>query len=77
PGLLVLEVAEGSPAEAASLRTGDVLIGADGQIFRSPEDLSLAIDRAGRGVLTLEFLRGDRMRVREVAVRLGGLQAAA
>ncbi len=77
PGLLVLEVAEGSPAEAASLRTGDVLIGAGGQMFRSPDDLSLAIERAGRGLLTLEFLRGDRMRVREVAVRLGGLQAAA
>jgi serine protease Do len=75
-GLLVLEVAEGSPAEAASLRTGDVLIGAGGQLFRSLDDLSLAIDRAGRGVLPLEFLRGDRSRTRAVAVRLG-LQAAA
>jgi len=76
PGLLVLEVAEGSPAEAASLRTGDVLIGAGGQAFRSLDDLSAAIDRAGRGVLPIEFLRGDRSRTREVAVRLG-LQAAA
>ena len=76
PGLLVLEVAEGSPAEAASVRTGDVLIGAAGQLFRSLDDLSAAIDRAGRGVLPLEFLRGDRSRTREVAVRLG-LQAAA
>ena len=75
-GLLVLEVAEGSPAETASLRTGDVLIGAGGQLFRSLDDLSAAIDRAGRGVLPLEFLRGDRSRTREVAVRLG-LQAAA
>lgn len=75
-GLLILEVAEGSPAEAASLRTGDVLIGAAGKLFRSLDDLSSAIDRAGRGLLSVEFLRGDRSRVREVAVRLG-LQAAA
>ena len=75
-GLLVLKVEPGSPAAAAPLWTGDVLIGAGGRPFRSVDDLHLLLDgalpdRAGAGgVIHLQFLRGDRAVTREVAIRL-------
>jgi len=65
--LLVLEIAPGSPAEYASLRVGDVLVGAGGTPFSSPGDLRDALDR---GAVTLHFLRGGERRQREVTVRL-------
>jgi len=69
-GLLVMSVEPGSAAEYASLLIGDVLIGANGRNFESPADLTDAIADAGRSVLKLRFLRGDRTRVREVALSL-------
>ncbi len=69
-GLLVLEVASKSFAENASLLIGDVLIAANGQTFRSPDDLSDAIDRSANSVLKIGFLRGDRRREREVSIPL-------
>jgi serine protease Do len=69
-GLVVMEVAGGSPAENASLRMGDVLIGANGQPFRSPDDLSDAIERSEGEALSIEFVRGEANRKREVSVRL-------
>jgi serine protease Do len=69
-GLVVIEVAGGSPAESASLRMGDVLIGANGQPFQSPDDLSDAIERSAGEALSIEFVRGEADRKREVSVRL-------
>lgn len=69
-GLLLLEVTAGTPADHASLLVGDVLVAANGERFRSADDLSRAIDSSTRGVLTLQFLRGDRSRAREVVVNL-------
>jgi serine protease Do len=69
-GLLVLEVAGGSPADEASLKTGDVLTGANGTPFRSPGDLSAAIERSEGSSLSIEFVRGGVDRRREVSVRL-------
>jgi serine protease Do len=69
-GLVVLQVEPGSPAAFAPLWTGDVLIGAGGQAFRSADDLHQALDDAG-GVIHLQFLRGERANTREVAIRLG------
>ncbi|HTQ58402.1 MAG TPA: trypsin-like peptidase domain-containing protein [Bryobacteraceae bacterium] len=69
-GLLVLGVAPASPAAFAPLWTGDVLIGANGRAFRSTDDLHQALEDAG-GLIHIQFLRGDRAHLREVAIRLG------
>lgn len=76
-GLLVLKVVPDSPAEAASLLPGDLLLGAAGRAFRSPEDLADALEAGSGSALPLDFLRGDRRRVRQVAVRLEPARAAA
>jgi serine protease Do len=68
-GFLLIKVDPGSAAEGASLMIGDVLIGAEGRPFASPEDLHSALDSAGE-VLDVQFLRGDRRNTRETAVRL-------
>lgn len=68
-GLVVLEVRPGGPAETASLILGDVLVGAEGSRFTSFDDLAAQLE-SGRDILHLEFLRGERSRVRSVTVRL-------
>jgi serine protease Do len=57
-GLVILEVAPGSPAEAASLRPGDVLL-------CTVDELHRALDAAGP--LRVHFLRGGRRRLFETA----------
>jgi serine protease Do len=76
--LLVLEVAPVGPAATASILIGDLLLGANGRGFQSVEDLADAIDAAAGGLLTLQFIRGEPRREREVAVRLeaGSAEAA-
>jgi serine protease Do len=71
-GLLLLEVEPGSPAASASLLPGDILLGTEGKPFASPDDLSGALRGSGPRILRLEFLRGDYVHVRRVAVRIGG-----
>jgi serine protease Do len=63
-GLLVLEVEPGGAADTASLRVGDILVGADGRLLDSIDALGAALDRAA-GPLPLQFIRGDRSRVRQ------------
>jgi serine protease Do len=70
-GLVVLEVEAGSPAARASLLSGDILLGTEGQPFSLLEDLSRALRGAGPRTLRLEFLRGDYTRIRRVTIRLG------
>jgi serine protease Do len=63
-GLLVRGVQEGSPAEAAGLTRGDVVVAAGGTRVAGLDDLHAAIDAAGAGALALELLRGaDRVTV--------------
>ena len=69
-GLLLLEVEPGTAAATASLQAGDVLVAAGGHAFTSPDQLPEAIEHAPGGELRLQFLRGDRARLREVTVRL-------
>ncbi len=76
-GLIVTSVVPGGAAQQASLMSGDVLVGANGELFRSAQDLQKALHGAGQGVLALMFLRGDRRNIRKVAVRLGMANRAA
>src|SRR5262249_34280249 len=67
--LLVVGVTAGSPAAAAGVLVGDVLLEFDGQAIESPEDLLdlLVGDRVGRQV-TLRALRGGAPTDLNVAV---------
>ena len=69
-GFLILEIAAQSPAEHASLLPGDLLTGAAGQKFVSPEDLEDALSFGRNGQLELEFRRGTAHKVRTVVVQL-------
>jgi serine protease Do len=68
-GLMILEIAAGSPADGASLRPGDVLP-------MSVEALHEALD-SGRETLPLSFLRGGSRRPRQTVVRLEARAVAA
>jgi len=70
-GLLLLEVEPGSPAPAASLLPGDILLGIDLEPFTSVGDLSQSLQGTGPRVVRVEFLRGDYSRVRRVTAQLG------
>jgi DNA-binding MarR family transcriptional regulator len=60
PGLLVTESIEGTPAAAAGLARGDLIVGVDGIESRSEDVLAQAIERAGPGGrLRLSVLRGN------------------
>jgi DNA-binding MarR family transcriptional regulator len=59
PGLLVREVADGGPAAAAGVRTGDVLVKAGRRELRSIASLYAAIgDDASSGKLKVRLVRG-------------------
>ena len=70
-GLMILEITPESAASRASLFPGDILIGAEGRLFESLEDLESAIEASSKPVLRLQFLRSDLTRIRTVAVQLG------
>jgi serine protease Do len=58
-GLLVRGVESGSPAEAAGIREGDLLVAADGRPLASADDLFDALEAAGVDVaLQLGVVRG-------------------
>jgi serine protease Do len=58
-GLLVRGVESGSPAEAAGLREGDLIVAADGRPLASADDLFDALEAAGVDVgLHLAVVRG-------------------
>ncbi|MGI8690854.1 MAG: S1C family serine protease [Thermomicrobiales bacterium] len=60
-GLLIMDVAAGSPAETAGLFTGDVLIGTGGALFVRPDSLMQALyDAAPGNMLRLDIVRGGR-----------------
>jgi len=69
-GLVILEVEPGSPADLASLLSGDILLGTEDKSFTAIEDLARALQGSGPRVLRLEFLRRDYSKIRRVAVQL-------
>lgn len=59
-GLLVREVADGSPAAAAGLQRGDLLVGVDGAPLRDIDELYSALDGASPDrPMVLRVLRGS------------------
>jgi len=59
-GLVVVSIADGSPAESAGILIGDVLLSAGGQPLRRPTDLLDALSAVADGEsLELEHLRGS------------------
>ena len=70
-GLLMLGVSPGGAASVASLMIGDILVGVDGALFCSVNDLEIALQGNGERILNLLFLRGDRRNIRRVAVKRG------
>jgi serine protease Do len=68
-GLLILEVAVGSLAETAQLMPGDVLMGVNGSLFKTSDDLANILSDTKLGdVLQLDLLRGGDRLVREVII---------
>jgi S1-C subfamily serine protease len=68
-GLLVSQIREGSPAEKAGLRVGDVLVKADGKTLEREGDLSYIIQMKEKGdKIKIEFYRDKRMRSVEVEI---------
>jgi len=69
-GLLLAAVEQGSPAEAAGLMVGDILVALDGQPVRHMDDLMalLSSDRVGK-VLPVRAVRGGQ--IVEIPVTVG------
>jgi serine protease Do len=65
-GLLIREVAEGSPAARAGLAPGDLIVAAGGQPASTPDDLFDALAAARGGTLELKVVRGTDERTLQV-----------
>ena len=58
-GLVIVSLADGSPADSAGVMIGDVLLAAGGQPLRRPTDLLDALNNVGEGAaLEVQLLRG-------------------
>jgi len=71
-GLAILQVVPGSPADRASLMSGDILMGVEGKEFRSIEDFHEALSGSGERLVRVLFFRGERSRIRKVSILLPG-----
>lgn len=73
PGIRVTAVAVGSPAAAAGIKPGDVLLAFDAQPLYAPEDLAALLrERAGDETIALEVLRDDTSFEVQLALRAAG-----
>lgn len=73
-GLIVVELAAGSPAERAGLVLGDVIVRAGGEHFHRPDALGFALDGIAPGDhVVVEVLRGKNLRT--VTIVSGTLSA--
>jgi glutaredoxin 3 len=66
-GAYIGGVNAGSPAEAAGLKSGDVIVSVDGRPIRSADDLAKAVAETRTATLPLTVARGAN--TREVTVR--------
>jgi S1-C subfamily serine protease len=61
-GLLVRDVEESSPAAAAGIRSGDLIVAAAGSPVTSADDIATALDTVETGELDIEVVRGEEVR---------------
>jgi serine protease Do len=61
-GLLVSSVVDGSPADKAGLKAGDVITEVDGERIGETDDLSRVINRREQGDITLTIVRDKKTR---------------
>lgn len=72
-GLTIREVTEGSPAQQAGLKSGDIITQIDDQAMRSREDLtSFLLDKQPADKVAIKFLRDGSEQVLEVILGQGG-----
>ena len=65
--MLIVSIADGSPAEKAGMLLGDVLLEANGNELSGPDDLLDALsDVSSDGAVTLKFLRGGTVKTASV-----------
>ncbi len=68
-GLLLVSLEDNSPAAAAGLIVGDILVGVNGQPLTDHEQLQIALNAAGAGAqIPIEVLRGGKPAVFQVAL---------
>ena len=67
-GLLVVDLTEGGPAEAAGLLVGDVIVGVAGEPVSGPHHLVATLADAAGQTRTLDVVRGGERRSVEVEV---------
>jgi serine protease Do len=67
-GLLIREVADGSPADRAGLAQGDQIVAAAGQPIRTPDDLFDTLAAARDGTIELTIVRGTSERTLQVSL---------
>jgi S1-C subfamily serine protease len=73
-GILLTSIAPGSPAAAASLRAGDVILKVNNEDVHSDDDFSWMLDEAGpSSLVTMTLARPDRVTEEAVNVELRGL----
>jgi len=66
-GLLIVSIADGSPAEKAGMLLGDVLLEANGNELSGPDDLLDALSSVSKdGAVTLKFLRGGSVKTASI-----------
>ena len=77
-GVLVREVEDGSPAAAAGIAEGDLIVEAGGRPIREPDDIYDALGAVASGTgLTLRVVRGAEERTIEVRFGPAGDQGSA
>lgn len=66
-GLLIVSIADGSPAEKAGMLLGDVLLEASGNQLRGPDDLLDALSSVAKdAAISVRFLRGGTIKTASI-----------
>lgn len=75
-GLLIISIADGSPAEKAGMILGDLLLAANETALEGPDDLLDALSSVPKnGALTVKFLRGGTIKTAAITPGDRGEQA--